>query len=922
MSVKKKILNCITDIPLGEQFSLSTTEIAEKLGVKRNTVSHYLNQLVDEKKVIKIITRPVLFVDRKQVEDNTDVPIKNSYESIEELKSLLKNEGVFSKVVGYDGSLYSQIRKLKAAASYPNGLPILITGQTGTGKSYLAKKFYEYCVSKKFISSSGNFISFNCAEYADNPELLASTLFGYVRGAFTGAESSHNGIFDEADGGVLFLDEVHRLDPKGQEKLFSYLDNGTISPLGDASRNKKLNVRLVFATTENIKSSFLSTFIRRIPVQITMPPLSERTSGEILSLIIHFYIQQAKDIQRPIKIDSQVVSILVNISYENNVGQLKNIILLSVANAIRNIVNMNSEYVYIKLADLNQNVLLSSTKRMDRIFVQRKNDSIVYPKSKISDIISIHKNYNHIKSTLQNVLDSYNDSMSFDHFREKAENQVNSLCDYLIFKKEDANIGELPLKFIKRVFNKKIGYLQDDLKNDFNGNVIVAVSTYFYYRQESPWKMTIREEKISNKIIKKINNEEYKSDIVDTVIRVANGALNLYTDEIDYLFLTIYLGNIQKKKSLNIMHGVLLAHGYSTASSIADTVNKIAGATLLDSFDMPIDIQPEDIAKKISNYIHIRRVRNGLILMVDMGSLEKLPELLKPDLDFPIAIFNNVSTQLALFVASNIKEGKPLETIVKEVDKTIYNDYKVIYPRTIKPNVIIVCCTTGFGTSGKIKSMITESLPKKVDLEILAYDYDFLKLNEQEKAMKRKYNVLAIIGTLNPNYFNIPFISLDQLVNGSKLRTLQNLLKGILNFEELQNFNHLIVRNFTIERVINSLTILDTNEVMKNIDLVLEKLAIFMNVNLSNKTKMALYVHLSCMIERIIRNQALDKGPINFEEDDNVTKCLEYIRQALSVLENAYSIKIPLNEVKYIYELIFNSEKSKNESDGLDTNNF
>jgi Transcriptional antiterminator len=64
-------------------------------------------------------------------------------------------------------------------------------------------------------------------------------------------------------------------------------------------------------------------------------------------------------------------------------------------------------------------------------------------------------------------------------------------------------------------------------------------------------------------------------------------------------------------------------------------------------------------------------------------------------------------------VASNIKEGKPLETIVKEVDKTIYNDYKVIYPRTIKPNVIIVCCTTGFGTSGKIKSMITESLPKK-----------------------------------------------------------------------------------------------------------------------------------------------------------------------------------------------------------------
>ena len=292
---------------------------------------------------------------------------------------------------------------MKAAASYPGRLPVLINGQTGTGKSYIAKKFFDYCVEEGYIPSNGKFISFNCAEYADNPELLSSTLFGHVKGAFTGADSDHTGLFDEANNGMLFLDEVHRLDSKGQEKLFSYLDTGTISPLGEAAEKKRMNVRLICATTEDIKSSFLATFIRRIPVQITMPPLIERSSNEIRSLIIYFYIQHAKKIKNNININNQVFATLTNTKFESNIGQLKNDVLLSVANALGESKKSSQNGIYVKLADLPQDILKSSITSTKQVLSKTKKDIVITPTSEVTDFVGNQQSANYIKKTIQSI---------------------------------------------------------------------------------------------------------------------------------------------------------------------------------------------------------------------------------------------------------------------------------------------------------------------------------------------------------------------------------------------------------------------------------------------------------------------------------------------------------------------------------------
>lgn len=191
MNRKEKILQCVRQM-VDEQETktgIDSGTIAEALGLERSNVSRDLNELVREGLVVKSESRPVLFMEASVCEEL----VKKAEEE--------DGKTAFSNLIGRNGSLKSQIEQGKSAILYPpRGLHTLLAGPTGTGKTTFAEKMYEYAAQSGIIREKEKLIVFNCAEYAQNPQLILSQLFGCKKGAYTGAEKDKIGLVEQADG--------------------------------------------------------------------------------------------------------------------------------------------------------------------------------------------------------------------------------------------------------------------------------------------------------------------------------------------------------------------------------------------------------------------------------------------------------------------------------------------------------------------------------------------------------------------------------------------------------------------------------------------------------------------------------------------------------------------------------------------------
>lgn len=208
-------------------------------------------------------------------------------------------------------------------------LPVLIIGETGTGKDVLARLMHEQSRVRK-----GPFVPFNCATVPR--DLVESQLFGYKRGAFTGAAESFGGLIRSADGGTLFLDEIGDLDPASQPKLLRFLESGEIQPLGE-SRPLRVTARLIAATNANLNASvrdgrFRQDLLYRIAGAVLMlPPLRER-KDEIPALASYFLARYAAECGRSgVRLADDFVAALLLYDWPGNIRELANEVRRAVA---------------------------------------------------------------------------------------------------------------------------------------------------------------------------------------------------------------------------------------------------------------------------------------------------------------------------------------------------------------------------------------------------------------------------------------------------------------------------------------------------------------------------------------------------------------------------------------------------------------
>jgi len=253
-------------------------------------------------------------------------------QALEQRKILLQNKELQNKkthlkafshqLVGHSPKIKKVISMVQKVA--PTDSTVLIYGESGTGKELISRAVHANSVRKDKV-----FFAVDCGTLSDN--LLESELFGYVKGAFTGAHKNKDGIFKLAHKGTVFLDEISNISLDVQSKLLRFIENRDFLPLG-ATSTRKVDVRLVFATNQNLKEkvadgSFREDFYYRIFVYpIMMPPLRERKM-DILPISYHFLQQFGKNLGKNIKgFDDNAVNRLTEYDWPGNVRQVRNVI--------------------------------------------------------------------------------------------------------------------------------------------------------------------------------------------------------------------------------------------------------------------------------------------------------------------------------------------------------------------------------------------------------------------------------------------------------------------------------------------------------------------------------------------------------------------------------------------------------------------
>jgi len=294
------------DIPIIIMTSYASVNSAVD-AMKRGAID-YIAKPFDHTELILMIQR--IIKERKLTLENTV------------LKKELAKDFTIKGMVGDCPAMLEVNTRIQKVA--PMNTSILILGETGTGKELVARAIHEY--SDRHLSAM---ISINCASIAEN--LIESELFGYNKGAFTGAEADHPGLIEAADGGTLFLDEIGELSLEVQARLLRVLQENEVRRVG-STQARNIDIRLIAATHKNLPKMvddklFRNDLYFRLNVfDICLPPLKER-GQDIIKLARHLLNDMVKKMAHsPIQFSPSVLEKFQNYSWPGNIREMQNVI--------------------------------------------------------------------------------------------------------------------------------------------------------------------------------------------------------------------------------------------------------------------------------------------------------------------------------------------------------------------------------------------------------------------------------------------------------------------------------------------------------------------------------------------------------------------------------------------------------------------
>ncbi|WP_246287333.1 sigma 54-interacting transcriptional regulator [Lacticaseibacillus absianus] len=827
----------------------TTQELADQLGLSRSVVSQYLNRLEAQDWVTKRDGRPVRWQRADAQADEADP---------------------FTQFIGVRGSVRRVIEQAAAAVAYPpHGLNVLVTGHSGVGKSYLAATIVAHARYVHAIVAHAPYAVLNCADYANNPELLSSLLFGYVRGAFTGADQDKAGLLTQADGGYLFLDEVHRLSSENQEKLFSFIDNGYYYRMGDNVTRIQATVRLIMATTETPEQVLLATFRRRIPVVLHLPDYAQRPADERLALLRALFTAEAHKMACSIMVTPAVVSALAQIDHPGNIGHLKNLIQVGCATAYER----RQEDGPLRLT-------------LDHFQFDHLPDVTAYGEMVIdpaAPVVSAPRDpWAEQLAQISDSLAQAGDDPTQEQLRQWTNLFQALLARLPQHEPEDGLHLQHDDRFktlIERRFGlAKAAYLEPLMfalyRRRFELDPVLTRHLTRRLRLKLPRALHVAKE--FYRVIQPLDPVSHQTLVVVLTLLLA--------DHIDE--------RIQ-------LRGLLTAHGESTATSIQAVVNTLCGTYVFDAIDMPITTGVDSIIKEANRLIDQSDTTNGFILMVDMGSLSQLFTAIKPHLDGDLLVVNNLTTVTALDLALRMQQRLPFKQIAEkaEQDYTIEVQY---YQGFSQATNILVSCISGLGIAEKIREIMQPLMPS--DIKVIPLDYATLK----EKLVGEEWayfdQTLFVLTTMDLTR-QVPFAHLNiyDLLDATGASQLSEWLSAYLDQAHLKALNAELLRFFSIEGISERLSFLNPDIVIKEVETAIMKYEHYYHFVLDGKVKLNLYMHIALMIERLMVRKQIET-PVTMSGPEEA-EFMQVSHSVFQPIEMKYNITVSDYELSLMYEL-------------------
>lgn len=872
---------------------ITTYELSEYLNLDRANISRYLNILHKEKKISKREGRPVRYylekankkIVEKEIEIKDDI-LNNSLENL----------------VGASHSLSIPIQQAKAAMLYPpRGLHTILLGETGVGKSMFAELMYKFSKDLGLLKKGSKFIRFNCADYADNPQLVMAQIFGVKRGAYTGADRDRDGLLKKADSGILFLDEIHRLSPQGQEMLFTFIDKGIFRPLGDTENPVRADVQLIVATTENPESYLLKTFTRRIPMTITLPPLKDRSITERYYLLENFIKGESRRLKENIHFNKNALISFLLYDCPYNVGQLKSDIQLACAKAFLKYKSKENKFIIIDGTDLNKRInngILKFQKHREDINSLLKNMGETLTFSYNDHLAKKEINNNSKGKYFYDIIEEKIRALKIEGMSEKDINKIINIDIDRCFNNYISELSDdIRLEEIIKIVDKEVALTVKDMLDKASKKLDRLYEDKVYYGLALHIQGSIERIRNGHKIYNpKLNNirikymEEFlvSMELIEEI--ESRFKIHIPLDEIGYLTMFLSAKSESEIKWMEEKVSVLVVmHGTSTATSMVEVSNKFLGEKFVYALDMPLSMKAEEMYLVVLNKIKEIDRGKGVLLLVDMGSLTNFAAMIMAEVDISIKTVDMVSTLVVIEAGRRAINGRSLDEVYSssiEATKVNYLNNNIVNSK--RENIIITTCFTGEGSAVKLKEIILKRLSIK-NIRIKPLDIldrkEFMKKLEE---IKSSYNVLAIVGTFNMNIIDIPFIGAKDILEG----------KGILLLSDYIDREEEFIK--ITESLDSSLRNLDGKVLVKYIRRSMFEIQDRLNIKVSHEVSIGMIMHLSFLIEKILLKEERKRFKGLSEFRNNHSKEFILLKQSFRNIEINYDIKMDDNDLAYI----------------------